>query len=378
MFPTSPEPGMKLRHSARTDVGRTRDHNEDNYGVGETAAVEELGHLFIVCDGMGGHAAGEVASSLGVERILSFYYETPGEKRTEVLEQAFERANAWIHEDGRGSMGTTGVAALIYQDVLFVANVGDSRAYLIRNGAIHQISRDHSLVSDQVAAGLITAEQARSMHYRNVITRALGYQPEVTVDLFRWPLQSGDIVALTSDGLHGLVEDAEIASTLITQTLAGAVDTLVQLANERGGTDNITLVAIAIDELDSLDTDDEADAASEPDAITQPIPLIAPSAPTPKTAEITQEQPALVPPAPEPTAPAPPPGPAQRRTWPGLLLALALLAALLAAIFLPPLIATAPPAVTPGVTATAAPVPTALPSPAATTPAPSPSPTAAP
>jgi len=112
---------MKLQHSARTDVGRTRDHNEDNYGVGESAQVETLGGLFVVCDGMGGHAAGEVASSLGVEMILNAYYETDGENRATVLEQAFERANQLIHTEGRGSMGTTGVAALIYHDVPMLA-----------------------------------------------------------------------------------------------------------------------------------------------------------------------------------------------------------------------------------------------------------------
>ncbi len=263
---------MKLQHSARTDVGRTRDHNEDNYGVGESAQVETLGGLFVVCDGMGGHAAGEVASSLGVEMILNAYYETDGENRATVLEQAFERANQLIHTEGRGSMGTTGVAALIYHDVLHIANVGDSRAYLIRNGTIHQISRDHSLVSDQIAAGLVTPEQARSLHYRNVITRALGYQQDVTVDLFRWPLQANDLIVLSSDGLHGLIEDAEISRILTSGSLASGVDQLIDLANERGGTDNITAVAIIVEALDwDVPDDDEQDA--DPNATTQPFPI---------------------------------------------------------------------------------------------------------
>lgn len=268
---------MKLQHSARTDVGRTRDHNEDNYGVGESAQVETLGGLFVVCDGMGGHAAGEVASSLGVEMILNAYYETPGENRAEVLEQAFVRANQLIHTEGRGSMGTTGVAALILHDVLYIANVGDSRAYLIRKGIIHQISRDHSLVSDQIAAGLVTPEQARSLHYRNVITRALGYQQDVTVDIFRWPLQAHDIIALSSDGLHGLIEDPEIAQILTSGPLTSTVEQLVDLANERGGTDNITLVAIEVETLDWDGPDDDDDESADPEATTQsfPIPQIA-------------------------------------------------------------------------------------------------------
>ncbi len=243
---------MKLRHSARTDVGRTRDHNEDDFGVGEGAGVEQYGELLIVCDGMGGHAAGEVASRLGVETILSTYYSDASPDRVDVLRRAFERANARIHAEGRGAMGTTGVAALFYQGMLHVANVGDSRAYLIRNDEICQVSRDHSLVGEQVAAGVITADQARSSYYRNVITRALGYQSEVQVDLFHLPLQAGDMVVLCSDGLHGLVGDEEISEIVRSMPLADAVDRLIDLANERGGTDNITAIVAQVDELDAL------------------------------------------------------------------------------------------------------------------------------
>ncbi|HWQ13176.1 MAG TPA: Stp1/IreP family PP2C-type Ser/Thr phosphatase, partial [Roseiflexaceae bacterium] len=241
---------MKLRFRGRTDVGRTRDHNEDDYGYGEGAQVERFGELLVVCDGMGGHAAGEVASHMGVETIIAAYYEDESEDRTQALRQAFEQANARIHAEGRGSMGTTGVAALLHLDALLIANVGDSRAYLIRNGTIRQISRDHSLVSEQVAAGVITADQARSLYYRNVITRALGYQPEVLVDLFRWPLQPGDVVVLCSDGLHGLVSDEEILQIASSEPLEEAVDRLVDLANERGGTDNITALIAHVDALE--------------------------------------------------------------------------------------------------------------------------------
>ncbi|HEU5088649.1 MAG TPA: protein phosphatase 2C domain-containing protein, partial [Roseiflexaceae bacterium] len=187
---------MKLRHSARSDVGRTRDHNEDDFGIGEGAQIEELGNLFVLCDGMGGYAAGEVASRIGVETILSSFYNNSSDDRSAVLKHALERANERIHEEGRGTMGTTGVCALLHHDALVVANVGDSRAYLIRNNTIRQISHDHSLVGEQVAAGLITAKDARSLNYRNVITRALGHQSSVDVDLVRMPLQKGDLVAL--------------------------------------------------------------------------------------------------------------------------------------------------------------------------------------
>ncbi len=305
---------MKLRHSARTDVGRTRDHNEDDFGVGEGAGVDQYGELLIVCDGMGGHAAGEVASRLGVETILSTYYSDASPDRVEVLRRAFERANARIHAEGRGAMGTTGVAALFYRGILHVANVGDSRAYLIRNDEICQVSRDHSLVGEQVAAGVITADQARSSYYRNVITRALGYQSEVQVDLFHLPLQAGDTVVLCSDGLHGLVGDEEISEIVRSMPLADAVDRLIDLANERGGTDNITAIVAHVDELDALPA--TTDYAG-PERATAELPVTVTGATTefPATARFLAE-PATERTLPQPAAPvtaAPPSAPPPRR-----------------------------------------------------------------
>jgi protein phosphatase len=286
-----------------------------------------------------------VASSLGVEMILNAYYETPGENRAAVLEQAFERANLLIHSEGRGTMGTTGVAALLFQDVLHIANVGDSRAYLIRNGTIHQISRDHSLVSDQVAAGLVTPEQARSVHYRNVITRALGYQQDVVVDLFRWPLQVNDLIVLSSDGLHGLIEDAEIAQILTSGPLANTVEQLVDLANERGGTDNITAVAIVVETLDwDGPDDDEDDHDADPNATTQPFPIpqisappsVQHSAPAPiAPPEAAPAAPVAQHPSVTPVLPAALPQPSDRRLTPlGGLLAAIVLIALVTLIFI--------------------------------------------
>ncbi len=328
---------MKLRHSARTDVGKTRDHNEDDFGVGEGAGVEQYGELLIVCDGMGGHAAGEVASRLGVETILSTYYSDASPDRVDVLRRAFERANARIHAEGRGAMGTTGVAALFYQGMLHVANVGDSRAYLIRNDEICQVSRDHSLVGEQVAAGVITADQARSSYYRNVITRALGYQSEVQVDLFHLPLQAGDMVVLCSDGLHSLVGDEEISEIVRSMPLADAVDRLIDLANERGGTDNITAIVAHVDELDALPAGTDH---PKPERTTAELPTTVTSATVefPATARFPAE-PATErispPPAAPPTAP-PPALPSQRESvprrmnWLGATLATALFAGLVA------------------------------------------------
>jgi serine/threonine protein phosphatase PrpC len=329
---------MKLRHSARTDVGRTRDHNEDDFGVGEGAGVEQYGELLIVCDGMGGHAAGEVASRLGVETILSTYYSDASPDRVDVLRRAFERANARIHAEGRGAMGTTGVAALFYQGMLHVANVGDSRAYLIRNDEICQVSRDHSLVGEQVAAGVITADQARSSYYRNVITRALGYQPEVQVDLFHLPLQAGDMVVLCSDGLHGLVGDEEISEIVRSMPLADAVDRLIDLANERGGTDNITAIVAQVDELDALPAGIDH-PRTERTTAELPVTVTGATVEFPATAQLPAEpaterilpQPATPPPAaPQPAPPSQRESVPRRMNWLGATLATALFAGLVA------------------------------------------------
>jgi len=360
---------MKLRHSADTDVGKTRDHNEDSFGIGTADQAERLGELFVVCDGMGGHAAGEVASKIGVETILSIYYGESSEDRAQVLEQAFEQANEQIYARGNGSMGTTGVAALLLHDALHIANVGDSRAYLIRDGEIRQISRDHSFVGDQVAAGLITADQARSSPHRNVITRALGYQSGVTVDLFRWPLQIDDIIVLCSDGLHGLVSDAEIAQIAGEAAPDDAVHQLIDLANSRGGTDNITVAVVQVEQLDWIggEHDQQQDIHER---VTVELPVTgAHAAPAPEASAVAP--PAPIASAPVAAAPAPAAPIERRLTWLGGLLALVLLAALVGIIYfamnVTPVLA---PAVTPAATipatiaaptagSTSAPAPTA-------------------
>jgi PPM family protein phosphatase len=287
---------MKVRYSARTDVGRTRSHNEDCYGLGSEEQARAKGHLLVVCDGMGGHAAGEVASRIAVDTILGSYYRNEDPDRASALEESFLQANAAVYTQGRGTMGTTGVAALLYDDALHVANVGDSRAYLIRDGALRQLTQDHSFVAEQVAAGLLTPDQARYSVHRNVITRALGYQPEVVVDVTRWPLRGGDIVLLSSDGLHGLVEDAEIEVLAAQNELEPLVDHLIDLANARGGSDNITVAVMSLDDLEydqaqsgaaARAADDTLDEPSAPEATTQrlavdvaPPPALRASTPT--------------------------------------------------------------------------------------------------
>ncbi|GAB4439237.1 MAG: protein phosphatase 2C domain-containing protein [Chloroflexi bacterium OHK40] len=332
---------MRVRFSARTDVGMRREVNQDAYGAGQPGDAT----LLVVCDGMGGHAAGEVASQLGVETIIAAF--RPDAPPNEALRTAFGAANERIYGVGHGSMGTTGVAALFLHNRLYVANVGDSRAYLVREGQITQISHDHSFVSDQVAAGLMTPEQARASSIRNIITRALGHSPEVEVDLFTVALRPGDTVVLSSDGMHGLVSDEEIAEVASMLTLDDAAQRLVDTANERGGTDNITVVLAQVDELDP-----DGDGAVET-RTTATTPLAASSALT--------------------SAPAAPADPAERPlTRLGLALATLTLVILLGlGGFLWATGGSSPAAPTPAAT-TANPAPTALSTPARITPSPAP------
>ncbi len=270
---------MKVRYGAHSDVGMRRDVNQDCYGIAESLQYTGFGTVLVVCDGMGGHFAGEVASQLGVGIFLQFYYESNQDDRPALLQQAFAAANQYIYTYGHGTMGTTGVAALLIENRLYIANVGDSRAYLIRDGAITQVSQDHSFVAEQVAAGLLTPEQARMSVHRNMITRALGYQNDVEVDLFApGLLQPDDIVLLSTDGLHSLVEDAELAQVVVALPPDQAVQHLIDMANERGGTDNITAVIARImpenaadDPLEEMQTEPVPVDQSQTTPITKPL-----------------------------------------------------------------------------------------------------------
>jgi PPM family protein phosphatase len=302
---------MKVRYGAQSDLGLKREVNQDCYGIAEALQPERQDRLLVVCDGMGGHMAGEVAGRLGVSVFLAHYYATAQEDRRALLPTALVTANRRIYEQGGGTMGTTSVVALLLDDQLHVANVGDSRAYLLRDGQLRQLSQDHSFVAEQVAAGLLTPEQARVSAHRNMITRALGHQADVQVDLFPpLTLQPGDSVILSTDGMHGLVEDSEIAGVVSTLLPEPAAQELVKMANERGGTDNITVVIAQI--VPPEEALDAPSAGSVP--VTQPLP----------------PQPTPPPPA-TPDAPAPAVVAGERPlTQRGALLALAALLLLLA------------------------------------------------
>jgi PPM family protein phosphatase len=242
--------------AARTDVGLIRSGNEDNYVM-----VPERG-LFAVADGMGGHAAGEVASEMAVQQIVrdlgSFKGLSVDEAATRMT-RAIKAANAAIFErtlsehDKRG-MGTTCTALVLHgQNRYLIGQVGDSRAYLLREGRFHQLTKDHSYVQEQVDAGYLTPEQARTHPYANVITRCVGASGDVMPDIFSGTVRAGDVFLLASDGLTGMVEDEQLAQILQAQgTPERWVDKMVAEANRRGGLDNITCIIAHVDQVDTM------------------------------------------------------------------------------------------------------------------------------
>jgi len=240
-----------------TDVGRKRNHNEDSF------LIDEELQLFVVADGMGGHAGGGTASRIAVETIdkeLRASHQgkdDPFAARTtlqdspipEALRTAVERACLAIftaaQEDPRlAGMGTTVITVLMHDDHAFFAHVGDSRAYLVRGEFIQQISEDHSLVNEQIKAGMITPEEAKHSRYKNIITRSVGFEEEVQVDIMGLTSEPNDTFVLCSDGLANMLEDREILEVIRSHDLHDVPKKLIDMANDRGGDDNITVIAV--------------------------------------------------------------------------------------------------------------------------------------
>jgi serine/threonine protein phosphatase PrpC len=248
---------LRLEVAQLTDVGRKREHNEDNMAYvipKDQQVMAKKGALFIVADGMGGHAAGEVASEIAVDTVSNVYYQNDSDDIALSLLHAIKRANSLIHQRAaenmlRSGMGTTCVAAVLRGNIAYIANVGDSRAYLVRNGQVKQVSQDHSWVAEQVRAGLLSEDQARTHAQRNVITRCLGTQADVEIDVFPEQIEDKDALVLCSDGLSGLVSDDEIRKIVDQSGPQDSVYHLVQRANENGGPDNITAIVVSIQEV---------------------------------------------------------------------------------------------------------------------------------
>jgi protein phosphatase len=249
---------MELQAFGLTHVGRQRQHNEDAFLVANEAG------LFLVADGMGGHAAGEIASRIAVDSISEFILHTKEDdgtwphaydehfrRSTNRLMAAVRLANTRVLEAMRKDarlrgMGTTVVACMADDVTISIAHVGDSRAYLVRDGQISRITNDHSWVFEQVQAGMLTEAEAEKHPLRNVITRALGGALQVTPDASEIEARSGDVFLLCSDGLTGMVPESEI-QRIISATngdLENACRQLIDAANERGGLDNVTAVLV--------------------------------------------------------------------------------------------------------------------------------------
>lgn len=272
MFGRSPKP-VKVHLFAKTDLGKTRDHNEDNYLVADLSRrVHELtpglkdhdlgdrGSVLMIADGMGGAAAGEVASEMATDSVYGHLeHAWLGEKEVTAqrfayrLKEAVETANTKIHNYAKEhpelrGMGTTTTAAGVFGDHLYLTQVGDSRAYLVRNGTAIQLTKDQSLMQRLVEAGELTEEEAAHSERRNIILQALGPDPKIKVDLTYQEIRRGDTLVLCSDGLSGQVKKEEIAEIAGKGTdLSAACDKLIALANERGGPDNITVIIARFD-----------------------------------------------------------------------------------------------------------------------------------
>jgi protein phosphatase len=312
------DPAVSATFHARTDLGRTREHNEDAFLLADlttgkssfhsgvvTSPVGPKGVLFLVADGMGGAAAGELASAMAADLIFghlagtwSKEEETTPERFMLRLREAVNLANLQIHSYAREhaevrGMGTTATVAGLLDSTLYLAQVGDSRAYIVRQGKATQITKDQSLTQRLVDAGELTEEEAEASVRRNIILQALGPDPKIRVELTRQPVSRGDILVLCSDGLSSQVKREEIADLVSRQSDLEAVSKeLIGLANSRGGPDNITVVLARF----------EGASMPVPEHQEEPGYQVVPS--EDPSGEIAA---ATAPPRPAPAAPAPPP-----------------------------------------------------------------------
>jgi serine/threonine protein phosphatase PrpC len=308
----SKKPQVKIAVFGKTDLGRTRDHNEDSFLVADLTTGEASlqpnvrehvigpkGSLLFVADGMGGAASGEVASQMAVESVFDYLRgtwcldsESTPEQFATRLREAIEETNRKIYAAARErpehkGMGTTATAVGIFGDHLYLAQVGDSRAYLVRDGQATQLTKDQSLMQRLVDAGELTEEEAEKSERKNIILQALGPDQKVKVDLTHQPVRRGDMIVVCSDGLSGQVRKDEIADVVVRShdDLVAASSKLIDLANERGGPDNITVIVarLAGDGLDAAAPEDrvghQAYHLLDGESTTEPVPIYTGSPP---------------------------------------------------------------------------------------------------
>ncbi len=248
-----PEVVPFVRFGAKTDLGNVRENNEDKFDFfepTEPVLLAERGSVYAVCDGMGGHSAGQIASELALKTFLKAYYDLELPDIDSALTVAVQAANALVREvaqaiPGRRGMGTTLTAAALCENEAHIVHVGDSRCYLVRGEVIEQVTDDHSYVMEQVRLGMMTLEEAQVSPYRNVITRSIGMD-SVEPDIYRVPLQASDRLVLCTDGLTTHVPDDQIAEVVRSLSPSSAAQRLVEMALEGGGSDNVTVVVVQV------------------------------------------------------------------------------------------------------------------------------------
>ena len=246
-----------IKFAAKTDMGQVRENNEDKFEFYEPELPEILaarGCLYAVADGIGGAQAGQIASETMLKKLIANYYDSAAPDLINALYDAIVNTNDYIYSlaqmiPERNGMGTTLTGLIFIEDRVIVAQVGDSRAYLIRDGAVRQVTLDHSWVEEQVRAGLMTRQAAEMSPFRNVITRSIGAMPNVEPEFFEEQARPGDVWVLCSDGLSGYVADEEIGQIAGSHAPSEAARQFLELANARGGRDNITAFVLAVREL---------------------------------------------------------------------------------------------------------------------------------
>jgi serine/threonine protein phosphatase PrpC len=238
-----------MKTFSMTHIGQRREMNQDYMYTSETA-VGNLPNLFLVADGMGGHAAGEYASRFTVEKLVEKIKESSQTEPVALMKEAVEQVNAMLLAEAnadraKAGMGTTIVAATVIGERLYAANVGDSRLYVINEESITQITRDHSLVEEMVRLGEMNKEDAKDHPDKNIITRAIGVMPEVAPDFFETSLKDQDMILMCSDGLTNMINDIDIKKIVLGQRdIVEKAEKLVETANQNGGRDNITVVLV--------------------------------------------------------------------------------------------------------------------------------------
>jgi serine/threonine protein phosphatase PrpC len=261
-----------LKLGAKTDLGRVRENNEDKFEFHEPedpAVLASKGRFYGVADGMGGHSAGQIACELALKTVIHSYYVSPSADTDEGLRRAIDEANALIFDTARmiperHGMGTTLTAAVVRDAHVTIAQIGDSRAYLIRGGEITQLTDDHSWVAEQVRMGAMSLEDAQASPFRNIITRSIGTAATIEPDITQHKLAVGDTLVLCSDGLNGHLDAEEIRETAVGHSPSVAAMRLVEQANERGGRDNITALVLSVRSLDPYVPAADEPAAQEP------------------------------------------------------------------------------------------------------------------